>query len=371
MASERILVVEDELIVAKNMQNNLKRMGYDVPAFISSGEEVLRKTEQMHPKPDLVLMDIKLKGDMDGVEAAKQIHERFDIPVVYVTAYADKETLQRAKITAPFGYLLKPFEARELRAVVEIALYKHKMEKQLKNGKQWLASTIKSIGDAVIATDASGSIKFMNPVSETLTGWKQKEAFDRKLTEVLKLRNGETHEVIEEPATRAMQERGIVKLEEHTVLIARDGTERPIGDSGAPIIDDKGNISGAVLVFREMIRRKKAKEGQPRPGPVSPSPGFENIFGQSRALQNIFKIIDVIAKTDSNVLIYGETGTGKELIARTIHRHSLREKADFVPVDCAAIPANLLESEIFGFEKGAFTGAADRKYGLLEFANKG
>ncbi|MFQ5752062.1 MAG: sigma-54 interaction domain-containing protein [bacterium] len=104
---------------------------------------------------------------------------------------------------------------------------------------------------------------------------------------------------------------------------------------------------------------------------IKHSYGFHNIVGQSSALQDIFDIINLVAKTNANVLIYGETGTGKELIARTIHEHSLRQQADFVPVDCVAMPATLLESELFGFEKGAFTGAVGRKYGLLEFANKG
>lgn len=98
---------------------------------------------------------------------------------------------------------------------------------------------------------------------------------------------------------------------------------------------------------------------------------FEHIIGQSSVLKRIFEKISLIAKTDSNVLIYGETGTGKELIARTIHNQSLNHQNDFVPVDCVALPANLLESELFGYEKGAFTGAVNRKYGLLEFANNG
>ncbi|MFQ5824811.1 MAG: sigma 54-interacting transcriptional regulator [bacterium] len=390
MASVRILIVEDELIVAKNMQNKLKRLGYDVPTLASSGDEAIKKAEQMRPRPNLVLMDIKLKGDIDGVEAAKQIRDRFNIPVIYLTGYSDEKTLQRAKKTAPFGYVLKPIEARELHATIEIALYKHRMEKQLKSGKQWFANTIKSIGDAVIATDANGSIKFMNPVSEKLTGWKQKEVFGKRLTEVFNLINEETREVIEEPATKAMQEGIVVGLEEHTLLIAKDGTERLIGDSGAPIIDDKGKISGAVLVFHDITKRTQAKEGQTRLNKTAKKEindlrqrfshgsktdsrplGFENIIGQSKIICNIFMKINQIAKTDSNVLIFGETGTGKELIARTIHSHSLRKDADFIPVDCAAIPANLLESELFGFEKGAFTGAVDRKFGLLEFANQG
>lgn len=370
MTNSRILIVEDESIVAKNMQNKLKRLGYDEPAIVSCGEEAIKKA-QMRPHPRLVLMDIKLEGNMDGVEAAELIRDRFDIPVVYVTAYADKQTLQRAKKTSPFGYLLKPFDERELHSAVEIALYNHEMKQAVIKSKQWLSATLKSIGDAVITTDINGFITFMNPVAERLTGWKRKGASGRKLTEVFNILNEETREIVEESLTKAIQGGVVVALEEPTTIIAKDGAKRLIDDSAAPIIDDEGNIDGAVLVFREIKVDKQAKNRAARLRPVTSPPGFGNIIGQSEIMCNIFERINQIAKTDASVLIFGETGTGKELIAHAIHSHSLRKDADFVPVDCAAIPVNLLESELFGFEKGTFTGAVSRKYGLLEFANKG
>ena len=126
----QILIVEDEFLLAKSLGKNLQALGYGVPAVVPSGEEAVQKTGEM--QPDLVLMDIKLQGEMDGVEAAEQIRTRFDIPVVYLTGYADEETLQRAKITEPFGYILKPFQARELHSTIEMALYKHEMDKKLR-----------------------------------------------------------------------------------------------------------------------------------------------------------------------------------------------------------------------------------------------
>jgi len=130
MENAQILVVEDENIVAMEIQFRLEGLGYVVPTVASCGEEAIQKAEAT--RPDLVLMDIKLKGEMDGIEAAERIRTCFDIPVVYITAYADKNTLQRAKITAPYGYILKPFEERELHANIEIAIYKHQMEKKVK-----------------------------------------------------------------------------------------------------------------------------------------------------------------------------------------------------------------------------------------------
>src|SRR4028119_831448 len=177
----KILIVEDESIVAFNIQNRLEGLGYVVAAIVSSGEAALQIAAQNHP--DLVLMDIKLKGRIDGIEAAAQIRNCFNIPVVYLTAYTDDETLNRAKLTEPYGYILKPFESRDLCTTIEVALYKHQMEQELREREQWLTTTLKSIGDAVITTDAKGLVTFMNPVAEMLTCWKQEEVLGNDLTQ--------------------------------------------------------------------------------------------------------------------------------------------------------------------------------------------
>ena len=258
MSNSRILVVEDEGIIAKDIESTLNRSGYSVIAVASSGEEAIKKAMETHP--DLVLMDIVLEGDMDGVAAAEKIRDRFDIPVVYLTAYSDDTTLQRAKITEPYGYILKPFQERELYTTIEMALYKHKIGKKLKESEQWLSTTLKSIGDAVIATDASKLITFMNPVAEALTGYKQEEAVGKPLKEIFNIVNEKTGKQAKNPVTRVLREGVIAGLANHTVLIAKDGTKRPIDDSGAPIKDDKGRIIGVVLVFRDITERRIAEE---------------------------------------------------------------------------------------------------------------
>ncbi|MCZ6528980.1 MAG: response regulator [Chloroflexi bacterium] len=133
-ANARILVVEDERIVAKDIQNTLISLGYGVSGLASSGEEAIDRAAETHP--DLVLMDIALKGEMDGVEAVTQIQSLFDIPVVYLTAYSDEETLQRAKITQPYGYILKPFSESGLHINIEMALHKHRAEQQIRASLQ-------------------------------------------------------------------------------------------------------------------------------------------------------------------------------------------------------------------------------------------
>ena len=137
MVKARILVVEDELTIAKDIRNQLKRIGYDViDDVIRSGENAISKVEET--LPTIVLIDIKLQGKIDGIEAAEQIRNRFKIPVIYLTAYSDENTLRRAKTTEPFGYLLKPFTPKQLQAIIEMAIYKSQMEHQLREREEAL-----------------------------------------------------------------------------------------------------------------------------------------------------------------------------------------------------------------------------------------
>ena len=130
MAKSKIMIVEDEWITADDIRMSLQSLGYTVSSVVSSGEEAIQKAEK--DKPDLVLMDIMLKGKMDGIEAASQIRSCYNIPIIYLTAYADEKILERARITEPFGYIVKPFVNEDLKISIEIALYKHRVEKERK-----------------------------------------------------------------------------------------------------------------------------------------------------------------------------------------------------------------------------------------------
>ncbi len=130
MPQTQILLVEDENLIALDLTHRLNNLGYMVVGWVPSGEEAIVLAAQL--SPDLVLMDIKLKGRIDGIEAAEQIKAQLDIPIIYLTAFVDKATIQRAKITAPFGYLVKPVDERELSTIIEMALHKHQLEQQLK-----------------------------------------------------------------------------------------------------------------------------------------------------------------------------------------------------------------------------------------------
>lgn len=173
MPKTRILIVEDDVVAASTSQKYLNKMGYTVTSVVSSGEEAIRKTGE--DIPDLILMDIILNGDMDGIEAAGKIQDRFDIPVVYLTAYTDDKKLERAKITEPFGYLLKPFKERELYATIEMTLYKHRTEKKLKEHEYRLSIVIEQNPCVIMITDANGSVEYVNPKFTKLTGYTQED----------------------------------------------------------------------------------------------------------------------------------------------------------------------------------------------------
>lgn len=168
MAKAQVLVVEDESIIAEDIRISLQNLGYSVPSVVSSGEMAIKKVKENNP--DIVLMDIILQGEMDGIEAAKQIHLNYDIPVVYLTAYSDEKILERAKITEPFGYLIKPFKERELEINIEIALYKHEMGKKLKKSKEFFEGVLESIVSGVWVTDKDDVIVYANKSMEAVTG---------------------------------------------------------------------------------------------------------------------------------------------------------------------------------------------------------
>ena len=175
----RILIVEDDGIIARDIQQTLVRLGYAYPIVVSSGEEAVQRATEI--PPDLVLMDIKLKGPMDGVEAAQQIRARFDIPVVYLTAYADDLTLRRAKVTAPFGYVLKPFEEDDLHSTIEMALYRHEMERTLAQRLERFQALVEGASDIALVLDSSGIIRYASPAIEQVLGYGPKELMGRRI----------------------------------------------------------------------------------------------------------------------------------------------------------------------------------------------
>jgi two-component system, sensor histidine kinase and response regulator len=258
MAKASILIVEDERIVAADLRLRLISFGYTVVGIASTGEEAIALTRKA--LPDIVLMDITLKEGMDGVQAATAILEEHDLPIVYLTAHADSGTLERVKTTGPFGYILKPFDERDLLTTVEMALYKFATDRKLRESERWLATTLRSIGDAVITTDSCGRITYMNPVAEQLTGWTQAESLTQELTAVCCLVDESTGIREANPALRSVQDGVASPRMNHCAVVARDGTRTSVEHIASPIKDNKGAIHGSVLVLRDITARRKSEE---------------------------------------------------------------------------------------------------------------
>lgn len=245
----KVLIVDDEVVVAEDIRRQLRSLGYTVVGVASSGSDAIRLGGEH--RPDLILMDIKLKGPMDGIETVRSIQARFDIPVIYLSAFSDEETLARARHTLPLAYLIKPFVSADLRAAVELALFRHRATKAAEQRGRWLDAVLQSVGDAVITVDRSGNVTMLNPPAEALTGWRQGEAMGRPIGEIMILLDPDTRRPVTNPVLRAIKTTrtpGSGKVA--TVLVGRGGMERVISDSVALIHDSFGNPAGAVLVFR-------------------------------------------------------------------------------------------------------------------------
>lgn len=254
MKRASILIVEDDRIVARDIQHQLVKMGHAVAGVTGDGAAAAALARSTHA--DLVLMDIRLGGKVDGIEAAHAIKTECGIPVVFLTAYVDDETVRRASLTEPFGYLVKPFEDSQLRTAVEMALYKHAAESRLRESERRYAATLASIGDAVIAVDSQGRISYMNPVALMLTGGLAADVIGAPLAEVFTLVDEDTREAMEGTASRLLRGQPMPTGVQHGLLISKNGQEWPIEELSTSLVDDGQGSHGAVLVFRELTQRR-------------------------------------------------------------------------------------------------------------------
>ncbi len=256
MSKASILIVEDSFIVAYHLQTTLESEGYEVMGQCDAGEAAIKFVASR--RPDLVLMDIMLNGKMDGIEAAAILKLEFNVPVIYITALTDKDTIGRAKVTEPYGFLTKPFEDREIFTVIEMALYKHDIESRLKQSEEKYFRTINSISDAVIAIDKYFNISYMNPSGSEITGWAADDAVGNPVISILNLRSEKTDEVNINPIQCAIGFGNVNRMPEDLILCARNGRELPIGESSlSPLLDKRGNFVGLIIVFKDMTEKKQ------------------------------------------------------------------------------------------------------------------
>ncbi|MDC3952280.1 ATP-binding protein [Polyangium jinanense] len=273
-AKRKIFIVEDQRIVAADLENTLRSLGYEVSGTAASGERAIETV--LARRPDLVLMDIRLEGSMDGVEAAERIRAELDIPIVYLTAYADEETIVRAKTTSPFGYLVKPFNERELRGAIEIALYKHETDRLLHARMVMLAEEearrraseeaekrfrllVESVKDyAIFMLDPDGRVASWNAGATRIMGHEQSAILGTHVSTFYT--EGDVEQGSPEEALAGAKRNGHFLGE--GVLVRKDGSQFRAELRLSPVHDENGELRGFATVMRDLTEQKRAEEIQ-------------------------------------------------------------------------------------------------------------
>jgi len=354
--SARILIVEDEFAVAMELEDHLGALGYTVVDHVMTGADAVERAADT--EPDLVLMDVRLDGPMDGVQAARKIRASQSVPVVFVTAYSDDETLQRATDTVPYGYVVKPFEERELYAAVEVALHTDVLQRRVERANEDLRQLLDGLRQGTALVDADDTLLFLSapaarlldttPDTDAGADWQSTLPVDEETVATLQDRMDASAPESADPVTATV---------EHG-----DETSYRVEIEVRP---DPRDEARRILVFYDVTEVHELRRL------LDDREQFHDLVGKSAPMQDAFEQIRSVAGVKTTVLIQGETGTGKELAAQAIHDESPRADGPFVTVNCAALNPDLAGSRLFGHRKGAFTGATEDREGYFEAADGG
>lgn len=251
----RIMIVEDEYIIAEDIKRSLESFGYEVVATADSGHEAIESA--IKTMPSLILMDIMLRGEMDGIQAAGIISGQLSIPVIFLTSFSSSQMLERAKTTEPFAYMLKPFRDWELQAAIEMALFKHNLQKRLKESEHWLSTTLNSIGVGVVTTNPLGFVTFINLVGLDLTGLTTEESIGRSLIDLFSFTDQLTG-AAEEPAIKAViREKKPIYVADHNLIVNASGKSIPVSEITSPILGENDKLLGIVVSFQDRTQRHR------------------------------------------------------------------------------------------------------------------
>jgi diguanylate cyclase (GGDEF)-like protein/PAS domain S-box-containing protein len=285
MNNENILIVEDEKIIALDLQRRLERFGYSVVGMASDGAEAISLA--ISRSPDIILMDIMLAGSMDGIDAAKHIRAQLGIPVIFLTAYADEKTLERAKEVEPFGYILKPFKERELYTTIDIALYKNSIEKKLHKQERLFSAIFHSINDGIIATDTEMAIGFMNKVAERITGWSEAAAKGRHAAAVLSIQDQRTNRELLGEAPFKVDEKPFFFNE--AVIKNAIGLTFLVDGSITRIHEKENKTDGFLITLRDITEIKRMSET------IDYQASHDNLTGLSNREEFSFALSELLA----------------------------------------------------------------------------
>lgn len=243
---KKILVVEDEGITSMELQRKLKFWGYEISSIAFSKKEAIKEVQNRIP--DLILMDVALKGNGDGIDAAKEIKNLFDIPIIYITAYDDEMTRRRAEETNPSGYMVKPVNDKVLKQTIKDVLEENEQDNKLILTGEWMDKNLISSDLSIISIDANGYIKYMNESAEDLIGKKSSPDLGIDLIDVFKIRKGENTEIPVENIINVNSS----NITNNVNIVTKHGDEIPIEFITNPILEDSGEFIGAVILFRDV-----------------------------------------------------------------------------------------------------------------------
>ncbi len=334
LEKKRVLIVEDEKIIAIDIETCLLNLGYSVVGSAQTGKDAIAKALEL--KPDLILMDIMLKGDIDGTEAAAAIRKEIDVPIIFLTAYADEATVKKASITEAFGYILKPFNERELHTTISIALYKHKVERELKESREWLSTTMKSICEGMIAIDNKKKIKFLNPTAKSILGYDGLESNDmlnKDLSDFFKIQNTKKEAAFYSVLDRLLESKMEAGYINTLYLTDSKGKEVPVELSISLIKNDSKSYNDAIIVFNDISERKK----------------YEDEMVKSQKIESLGILAGGIAHDFNNFLtaILGNISLAKIMVDENKDIYTLLSEAEK-----ATLRVKDLTSQLLSFSKG-------------------
>lgn len=248
MKKKRVLIVEDEGIIARDVRQKLEDMEYTVVGTASTAEEAIQKARRL--SPHVVLMDIVLRGSVDGIAAARTIGDELGIPIIFLTAFADDNTLARAKLTKPYGYILKPFDENDLRTNIEIALYRSVIEKKRDAEARMLGSILLCAGSALIVTDLNLTVTLINRTAERVLCLQREDAIGKRLPDVFQVRFSAAGVSVASLTALALREGTSLRLPDDSEILLRDGTSRHINCVITPVKQEDNRITGLVVTFQ-------------------------------------------------------------------------------------------------------------------------
>jgi PAS domain S-box-containing protein len=249
----KILIVEDEPIVALDLQQELEQFGCEVVALAQSADEALIAAEEF--QPDLALMDLHIVGSLDGIQTARLLREAYQIPSVFLTAFSDDATIARAVREMPYGYLTKPFQTRELKATIEVAQHKARLDADLRSSHGKMASTVDGMHEALLTVSLSGNIQVINTAAERLIGYSREHSTGRHLREVLDLRDAR-NQPVQIPSRHGLS----CPLEEFGLSLNHPGGASIVVDLAiSPSSNNAGVLAGYVITLRNADERVRTQ----------------------------------------------------------------------------------------------------------------